>query len=676
MFLHDPITDLKGIGKKKAALYRKLNIRYIDDLLQHYPRHYIDRTRITPLMACKDQEQATVKVVIESVQMPAGYRNHKSPMKLLVRDDSGEGEVVFFNAKFLKNMFAEGDTFYFYGSVKREYGRITFMHPEFNRDSKKNRNPFLGIVPVYGLTEGLIQKEVRITVKRGLDSVGPRIHENLPLSTIENFKLMTRVEALHNIHYPTDEAALEQAQERLVFEELFALQLGLVLIKQDIKLSAKKHQYNGREKLMEVVDQLPFTLTGDQQKVLDEILDDLESPRVMNRLVQGDVGSGKTVLALLAMYHAYQNHLQSALMVPTEILAEQHFVYFKEELQKYGVNVALLTSKTKDKQRILASMDNGEIDVVIGTHSLIQEQVTFKKLGLVITDEQHRFGVRQRGSLTLKGDQPDVMIMSATPIPRTLSLILYGDVDVSIIREMPKGRKPIKTHYIKTGKRSDMYQFIKDAMDQGRQAYIVCPLIEESEKLELKSAVELFDELRNKTFKQYQLGLIHGRMKNDEKEAVMRTFVEGELQMLIATTVIEVGINVPNATIMVIEDSERFGLAQLHQLRGRVGRGHEQSYCFLMSKKLGKIAKERIKILVQSNDGFEIANRDLEIRGPGEVLGTRQHGLPELKIANLLDHMDALAQAQEEVKRLVEPEGNQTENEKRFIEKFHENLVL
>ena len=676
MLLSDPMTELKGIGKKKSDLYKKMNIRTIENLLGHYPRQYVDRTNITSLIECKDQEAATIKVQVESIHISTGYRTKKSPMKIDVQDATGKAEVVFFNAKYLKNMFEEGHSYYFYGVIKKEFGRISLVHPEFTKVNSNSKNPFLGIIPVYGLTEGLIQKEVRMSVKRALGQVQLGLKETLPKSIVERYGLMTRDEAINNIHYPQDKEHLEKARNRLVFEELFHLQLGLVLIKKDIKLVDKSHSYSNRTKVNEVINELPFELTNDQQTVLEEIMVDLESKRVMNRLVQGDVGSGKTVLALLAMYYAHQNGLQSALMVPTEILAEQHFTYFNEELTKRGVKVALLTSKTKGKPKVIEALLEGDIDVLIGTHSLIQETVQFKNLGLVITDEQHRFGVRQRGMLSSKGTQADVMIMSATPIPRTLSLILYGDVDVSVIKELPMGRKAIKTHYVKGSKREDMYTFILKSIEEGKQAYMVCPLVEESEKLELKSATELYEELKHKTFKKNQVGLVHGKMKPIEKENVMRDFVEGRIQILIATTVIEVGINVPNATIMVIEDSERFGLAQLHQLRGRVGRGHEQSYCFLLSNKLGKVAQERIKMLVHSNDGFEIANKDLEIRGPGEVLGTRQHGLPELKIANLLEHMDVLNQAQDEVRRLVDPDLIKTPDDERFIQRFHDELII
>jgi len=676
MLLSDRITELKGIGKKKADLYRKLNIRSIEDLLYHYPRNYTDRTIIKSILECQNQEIATIKVTIESVRAQVGNYNRKSPMKLTVRDDSSSAEIVFFNAKYLKNIFSVGDVFYFYGTIKKENGRTSIVHPDYCKEAQDGKNPFLGIIPVYGLTEGLIQKEVTLSVKRALGQVNLNLKETLPKSIIKKHALMSRDESIGNIHFPSSYDHLESAIERLVFEELFLLQLGLVLVKKDVKLADKKHSYLHREKVHDVVSGLPFDLTGDQNKVLKEVLDNMESNRVMNRLIQGDVGSGKTVLALLAMYYAHENKLQSALMAPTEILAEQHYHYFYEELNKLGVKVQLLTSKTKKKKQVLESLENGEIDVLIGTHSIIQEKVAFHNLGLVITDEQHRFGVRQRGMLSSKGDNPDVMIMSATPIPRTLSLILYGDVDVSVIKEMPKGRKPIKTHYVKDSKRQGMYEFLQKEIDSGRQAYIVCPLIEESEKIKLKSATELYEESTRKVFKKNAVGLVHGRMKSDEKDEVMREFVAGNIEILVATTVIEVGINVPNSTIMVIEDSDRFGLAQLHQLRGRVGRGHQQSFCFLMSAKPGKVAKERIAMLVNSNDGFEIANKDLEIRGPGEVLGIRQHGLPELRIANLIEHMDVLNKVQEDVFRLLDTEIENKDDEDRFIEAFHENLVI
>ncbi|HHY90055.1 MAG TPA: ATP-dependent DNA helicase RecG, partial [Clostridiales bacterium] len=460
--------------------------------------------------------------------------------------------------------------------------------------------------------------------------------------------------------FPESLQALKEARYRLIFEELFLLQLGLLLIKNHYAREGKGIAFNAPISVNPLIESLPFQLTDAQKKVLREIQSDMESNKVMNRLVQGDVGSGKTVIALIALYKAVLNGYQGALMAPTEILAQQHFHSAQQWLAPLGVRIALLSGSLlkKEKEKVLHEIQNGKINLVIGTHALIQDTVCFKKLGLVVTDEQHRFGVRQRNLLAEKGHRPDVLVMTATPIPRTLALILYGDLDISVIDTLPPGRKKIKTRCISEKQRRQAYEFVRQQIQKGRQAYVIAPLIEDSEIIHAHSAMKLYDELKEKFFPDIRIALLHGKMKWDEKELVMRQFQSGEVQLLVSTTVVEVGVHVPNATVMLIENSERFGLAQLHQLRGRVGRGNEQSYCILVHNSSDPLTIQRLKTLEQVHDGFAVAEKDLELRGPGEFFGLRQHGLPEFKIANLFKHIKILKQAQKEAVHLIREDSN------------------
>ena len=645
MSLDYSIKQIKGIGPKRAELFNSMGISSLKDALYHFPRGYVDRSVLTDIAAAPSDAKVTVKGVVESVRhTPAYGPASRTPMKVMISDGSGKAEVVFFNARFLKGAFQNGQTYYFYGAVRKD-GRIpSLLHPEFCREEEWEG--FSSLSPVYPLTEGLTQTDLRNLIG-GVLKLRLPVPETLSPGLVQEMDFMPLENALQCIHQPRTLHEAEKARRRFAFEELYLVQLALFLIKRDTLAARKKHIYKDPEAVELLLKALPFELTKGQQVILNDILADMQRPFLMNRLVQGDVGSGKTVLALGAVYYAAVSGQQAAVMAPTELLARQHYRFFRGMLEPLGVTVGLLVSGDKDRGKTIAGIENGSVQVAIGTHALIQNGVAFQNLSMVVTDEQHRFGVRQRSQLAQKSaNHPDILFMSATPIPRTLSLILYGDVEVSYLHEMPRGRIPIKTHYIKESKRQEMYRFVHEQLDSGNQAYIVCPLVADSEEVDAVSAEAHYDALRTGPFKSRTIGLIHGRMKPAEKEETMRRFAAGEISVLVSRTVIEVGVDVPAATVMVIEDSHRFGLAQLHQLRGRVGRGDRQSWCFLMSQTPGRVAKERIKTLTETSDGFIIAQKDLELRGPGEILGTRQHGIPEMKVANLLTDWDLLEQAQ------------------------------
>ena len=535
------------------------------------------------------------------------------------------------------------------------------------------------IIPVYPATANLTQNIIRGVIGNAIGSVAEVLEEFIPECIRERYNLCDIKYSIQNIHFPKSEEDFKNARYRLVFEELFLLQLGLLNIKNSFGEDKAGIKFNRASEMDDFMESLPFKLTNAQNKVYQEIVQDMESTKIMNRLVQGDVGSGKTIVAALALFKAVKNGYQGTLMVPTEILAEQHYRSLKELFEKFNISTEILTGSQTKKQKteILGRIERGETDVVIGTHALIQDTVNFKNLGLVITDEQHRFGVRQRAILSQKGNNPDILVMTATPIPRTLALILYGDLDISIIDELPPGRKPIETFAVDNSMRNRINNFIRKKVSEGRQVYIVCPLVEESDTIEAKSAMETADNIANNDFSDLSVGLLHGKMKPKDKDAVMKDFVEGKIDILVSTTVIEVGVNVPNATVMVIENAERFGLAQLHQLRGRVGRGKHQSYCILYNNGKSKISAERMKVMQKTNDGFIISEKDLELRGPGEFFGTRQHGIPDLKIANLYRDMDILKLSQEAALDIMGQDRNMEKDEhlglkKKVIERFKE----
>jgi len=672
MKITDGVEILKGVGPKKKELLLKLNIATLEDFLFYFPRHYQDRRHVSEIIDLRDEVPALIRAAVVKVTTGGFRYGKKSFIKVLCEDRTGKIEIVFFNAGFLNSIFKPGVSFDFYGKPRFEAGSVKLIHPDFSRTET---GVIQGIIPIYPLTAGITQAEMQKYLRQVVP-LASSLEEYLPPSIIARNRLCSISYAIKNIHLPDDEQKLKEARFRLVFEELLVLQTGLMATR-EIRMEGKKSPSFPKSVVIDpFIESLHYQLTGAQQRVISEVLASMESPRPMNRLVQGDVGSGKTVIAETALYKAVKSGYQGVMMAPTELLAKQHYASLKADLEPHGIQVELLISSlnSKDKQGLLDKMKTGSIQVVVGTHAVIQSNVVFKNLGLVITDEQHRFGVNQRLALTEKGENVDTLVMTATPIPRTLAAIIYGDLDISIIDEMPPGRNPVITKSITNQTaRKTMYSFVGSQLEEGRQCYVVTPLIEESDLLEARSAAEVYSEL-SKLFCDFSVGLLHGGMKPEEKERVMESFNDGAIDLLVSTVVIEVGINVPNATVMVIESAERFGLAQLHQLRGRVGRGSHQSYCFLILGGGGSLAAERAEIMVNSGDGFYIAEKDLELRGPGEFFGTRQHGIPDLAIADLVKHIDVLEKVKEEAKFLLfqDPKLANFENQafKKKIEKL------
>lgn len=583
--------------------------------------------------------------------------------KLLVRDETGSCTITWFNQSYLKNKFQVGETYKFYGKITNNFGKITMNSPVFDEKDKKFNTG--KIIPLYPLTYQLSQNVLRRIMESGLAEVEERLNETLPDYLLEEYDLQGINEAIRQIHFPNEFEDFNKARKRLVFEELLSTQLALLELKNSYLNEEKGIQFDQNVKMSDVINQLPFQLTKAQIRVLEEIDNNMEAEKPMNRLLQGDVGSGKTVVAICAAYKAVKCGYQAAIMAPTAILATQHLENFQKILEELGIKCELLISgiSKKKKEELLERLENGEIDILIGTHAMIEENVIFKNLGLVVTDEQHRFGVKQRTKIAQKGRNPDVLVMTATPIPRTLALILYGDLDISIIDELPPNRKKVETFAVHKNMTQRVNGFIAKQIQEGRQAYIVCPLVEENEELDLKSVEKLYETYQKEIFSQYKLEYIHGKMRPKEKDDIMERFKSGEIDILISTTVIEVGVDVPNANIMVIENAERFGLAQLHQLRGRVGRGDYQSYCVLKYEGKSETVRERMKVMCNTNDGFVISEKDLELRGSGDFFGTMQHGLPEFKIANLFEDMPILKSAQSVAMKILQ-EDPKLETEK------------
>lgn len=660
------VQYIKGIGPKKAYNLKRLNIVTIEDLIYFVPRDYEDRTSLVTLKESNIGEKNTLEVEITGVANIIRPRKNMSILKIPIKDNSTAGYLTWFNQEYLKDKFKIGEIYRVNGKVNKMGLEFQIMNPAFetlDQSQKTGR-----ILPIYALTEGVTNNEMIRIVNFALNSSMKYIEEVLPTELREKYKLLGIHESLKNIHNPKNMDLLKKSRYRLVFEELLILQLGLFIIKNKSYSKESGISFNRISEMEGFINDLPFNLTGAQNKVLKEIEDDMDKPKQMNRLVQGDVGSGKTVVAVLAMFRAVKEGYQAAMMAPTEILATQHFESLTNFFKEYGIRCELLVGSltSKNKEKVLMDLREGNIDIIVGTHAIIQENVEFYNLGLAITDEQHRFGVKQRSILNQKGANPDILVMTATPIPRTLALILYGDLDISIIDELPPGRKEIETFAVGFDMVERVNKFIEKQLLEGRQAYIVCPLIEESETLDVNSAEELYETLKT-VFNNYKVGLLHGRMKSKDKDEIMNNFKSHELDILVSTTVIEVGVNVPNSNIMVIYNSERFGLAQLHQLRGRVGRGEYQSYCILLNGSKNPIARERMRILQASSDGFQISERDLELRGPGEFFGTKQHGLPELKIANLIRDIDILKLVQKEAQEIMIDDHNLSSDKYKYI---------
>ena len=650
MGLEKPIQYLKGVGKKRAELFSKKGIKTVGDLLYFFPRAHEDRSVIKPIDKCVEGETVCICASVYQEPQDRYVRRNMLITSMLVFDNSGMMNLVWYNNKYIKNNFKNGGKYVFFGNVtKNKQGRIQMTAPMYEPYGNER---FTGkIVPIYPLTANLSQKVVQSTMEAALSEAGT-LTEYLPESIRNKYMIAEINFAMRNIHFPSDFESYNIARSRFVFEELLILQLALRERREKNTINSG-YKFNDAKCVRELTDSMGFELTNAQKRTINEICRDCMSGRQMNRLVQGDVGSGKTAVAAAAIYMSVKNGYQAAMMAPTEILAEQHWIYFKNLFEKFGIKTVLLTGsmRAKEKKETLSAVSSGEAQVVIGTHALICGSVEFNKLGFVVADEQHRFGVEQRARLMAKGENPHMLIMSATPIPRTLALILYGDLEVSIINELPPGRKSVKTYSAGVNLKKRIYDFAEKNIADGMQVYVVCPLVSETEKSDLENAEELAEKLKA-AYPHIKIGLMHGKMKQSEKESVMAEFVSGEIKMLVSTTVIEVGVNVPNANMMIVENAERFGLSQLHQLRGRVGRGGDQAYCVLISDADNEITKKRMDIMCASNDGFYISEQDLKLRGPGDFFGTRQHGLPEMKIANLFEDRDLLKLSQEAAKTI------------------------
>jgi len=686
-FWRTPVQYLKGIGPKRSLLFEKLGIETLEELLYFFPFRYEDRSHLKKIAFLKPGEEQTILGEVRAVALVETPRRRLKIVDLAVSDETGLLHAKWFNQPYLKDLFKPGEKVMLSGKVKANYYgglHLEMESPQYEKLDEEEPQLHTGrIVPIYHETKGLTSRQIRSLMNSLLNQWGMKISEMLPPALLKKYRFLPLFEAIHELHFPKTGSELSAlnsgksaAHHRLSFDELFLLQIGLALRKKGLteKEPGIPFQTDGAlsSRLRSL---LPFDPTPAQEKVILEIKQDMASIYPMSRLVQGDVGSGKTLVALTAILIAIENGYQAALMAPTEILAEQHFLSIQEYLEKLGRSSLLLTSdmKKKTKDEALDLVKSGGVELVIGTHALIQEGVEFKRLGLAVVDEQHKFGVLQRARLSRKGYRPDVLIMTATPIPRTLALTLYGDLNVSVIDALPPGRSAIKTLLFYGKQRDRAYRLLEEELKKGRQAYVVCPLVEESEKVDLKAAIETFAHLQKEVFPHRRIGLLHGRLKREEKEGTMRAFKEGTLDLLVATTVIEVGIDVPNATVMMIEHVERFGLAQLHQLRGRVGRGKEQSYCFMVADyPISQEGKRRLEAMVKSSDGFKIAEVDLEIRGPGEFFGTRQSGIPELRVANLVRDIAILESARGEAFEWVERHPDLNDPESRPIRAFLE----
>jgi ATP-dependent DNA helicase RecG len=673
--LKQSVTAIKGIGAETAEALAELNIFTIEELLEHFPFRYEDY-RIRDLAEVKHNEKITVegKIHSEPALIYYGKKRSRLTFKLLV----GERfliQVVFFNQPYLKSKIVLGDMISVTGKWDQHRRTMTASEAKIG-ETKREKN----FEPVYYVRGDLTVKGLRRYIQLAFHQFGASVEETLPSSLLSRYRLLNKRDALRAIHFPANEQDVKQGRRRLVYEEFLYFQLKMQALRKFEREQSKGIIQNyDLAKLKSFIGSLPFPLTGAQKRVVNEILKDLKSPHRMSRLLQGDVGSGKTVVAAIALFASVSAGFQGAMMVPTEILAEQHIESLKGMLAPVNIKCEMLTSSIKGKRRteILDRLKNGDIDVLIGTHALIQEEVSFHQLGLVITDEQHRFGVEQRRILREKGENPDVLFMTATPIPRTLAITVFGEMDVSIIDEMPAGRKAIETYWVKQEMLDRVLGFMDKELSKGRQAYVICPLIEESDKLDVQNAIDVHAALVTYFNDRYEVGLMHGRLSSDEKDSVMKAFTHNEVQVLVSTTVVEVGVNVPNATLMLIYDAERFGLAQLHQLRGRVGRGGDQSYCILLAEPKTEIGKERMQIMTETNDGFVLSEKDLELRGPGDFFGKKQSGIPEFKIGDIVHDFRTLETARSDAAVMIESKAFWTSPEYEHLrEILRESEVL
>jgi len=645
-----PITKLSGIGEKKAALFRKLGVNSVGDLITYYPRSYENWADITPINEVTHGQRCVIRAKIAAAVSTTRISGGRTMAKVAVCDDTGYMTLVFFNNRYISSMLRYGEEYSFMGKVAYDGYGYQMVSPEFTPVKQSN-----AVTPVYNLTAGLANRAVMKAAAEALKMLPEVIRDPIPYDVLHRYDLCPLSYALQHIHFPADMEAMEKARRRLVFEELLVLNLGMRLMKNRSREETSirmPFDYSG-----EFVERLPFVLTGAQQRAVDDCIRDMrEKLSPMNRLIQGDVGSGKTAVCAAVCYNCVKNGYQAAFMAPTDILAHQHFETFSKMFADTGISIDLLTGSMTpaQKRKVRERLENGGCDIVIGTHALLSESTVFMRLGCAITDEQHRFGVAQRAKLAAKGEHPHILVLSATPIPRTLGLIIYGDLDITIIDELPPGRTEVDTYLIGSDKRERALNFIKKQVDEGRQCYIVCPLVEEGGgEDELHNANDYAAELMLGAFHDYPVGLLHGKMKAKDKDAVMTQFSDNEISILVSTTVVEVGVDVRNATVMMIENAERFGLSTLHQLRGRVGRGEYKSYCILVSDSGSDTTEQRLSTMCRTNDGFEIADMDLKLRGPGDFFGNRQHGLPQLNIADFSD-TETLAQSQEAAQALLE----------------------
>lgn len=649
MKLDTDIKYLKGVGERRAAMLSRLGVSDVNALVRLYPRVYEDWSRIKSINEAQIGEICCIKGIVGSPVRKNLIRKGLTLYKAEITDGSGIMGITIFNSRFAAEKLTEGDEFLFFGRVGGNLYRKEMNSPEIEPAEGADR-----IRPIYPQTHGLNSKMIEKLVRTALTECRDELVDPIPLWLREKYCLMNLPDSLWNIHFPKSPDYLEEARRRLIFEELLILQLGLEKMRSQTQKNAGA--IIERDFSDEYFSHLPFSPTGAQRRAVKEAMRDMMSGRQMNRLLQGDVGSGKTAVAAALVYSAAKNWMQSALMAPTEVLAEQHYKTFLKLFEGCSINVELLTGSdtAAQKRRKKEALKAGEIDLLIGTHAIIQSDVEFKSLALVITDEQHRFGVEQRNALGEKGKNPHLYVMSATPIPRTLALIIYGELDISILDELPPGRQKIETYAVTSELRQRAYNYVKKHLDAGRQGYIICPLVDEGESdTELASAVKYADELQRGDFRGYTVGMMHGKMKSVDKKKVMESFSNGETQLLVSTTVIEVGVDVPNAVIMVIENAERFGLSQLHQLRGRIGRGQHKSTCILITDTKNDTAQRRMKVMETTTDGFKIADEDLKLRGPGEFFGSRQHGLPEMKIADMLEDRNTLEETQRAAKEIM-----------------------
>ena len=653
--LSDPITILKGVGPAKAKQFGQLNIFTLQDLICHFPRAYEDRTRLVTIDKLEVDTPACFKAMVMNTPRTHHVRKGLDLTRVQVADHTARLTLTFFNAKYAAEQLQYGREFIFYGAVSGDYGGYGMTNPTFEAlDSAPVTTR--RVLPIYPLTAGLTNAAVLKAVRQAL-AICPVPEEVLPESVRREYGILSAERAYYAIHEPASMEEAEMAKRRLIFEEFFVFSAGLALMR--AARAQKKTAPYEHSDLSGFYSRLPFTLTGAQQRAIGEIANDLRRGTPMNRLVQGDVGSGKTMVAAAAAYLAIQNGHQAALMAPTEILAEQHFASFSKLLSPLGISVCLLTGSmtVKQKQLARAAIEAGHAQLVVGTHALVSDTTVFHDLGLVVTDEQHRFGVGQRAKLSAKGEDPHLLVMSATPIPRTLALLMYGDLEVSILDELPPGREPVDTFLVNESYRARINAFIRKQVSEGHQCFVVCPAVEENGELDIKAATVWAQTLQKTVFPDLRVTLLHGQMKGAEKEAAMASFARGEADVMVATTVIEVGVDVPNATLMVIEDADRFGLSQLHQLRGRVGRGGAKSYCILTSHNKNQETLQRLKALCKTTDGFRIAEEDLQLRGPGDFFGSRQSGLPVFRVASLSCDLQSLKQAQQASSRWIEQEG-------------------